>query len=332
MKKKQFQKKEIIILFSIIIISFFTISSISAAATDSSCELNLTILNQDPYPAIPNEYVDVVFQLRGLSNSNCKGARIELVPNYPFSLDENNSLREIKGSTYIPNYKNEWMIPYKVRIDKDALDGENILEIRYAPGIWGEDSYLTKKFNINIQDSRTTFDAVIQEMSGSDISIAIANTGKYTANSVVIRIPEQSAYRAQGTSGQMVGNLDSGDYTIVSFSITKSRSNENNNLLFDIYYTDILGIRRTVNIEMSLDTGGLIGGNYSREDMMNNRNFQRNRDSGWSIWYTIIIIVIILITIIIFYKKYKKSSHKKNSHNSGSTPSWIKNIVEKEKK
>jgi len=350
--KQDFKSKkniEFFVSFLFIFLIALITPVVSAAETSNVCNLEVSLVNQDPYPAIPNSYVNVVFQVSGVQNSNCDGARFELIQAYPFSLDENDSLKILNGATYTSEYKNEWVIPYKLRVDKDALDGNNSIEVHYNSGKGSLDSYSIKKFDIAIQDSRTTFDAVIQETSGSDVSIAIANTGKYAANSVVVRIPEQEFFMASGTDGQMVGNLESGDYTIVGFSISPkmqanfqnvSRGNFRNNtqdsknkLKFDIYYTDNLGERKTVNMELPLSLAGnfsLQGGNFA--------GIRRNTGSTNSFlskWYVWVILLIIVLLGFVFYKKYRSKIkslflHKKNT--SEKTPEWINNAKEKEKK
>ena len=34
----------------------------------ASCVLDTTLLNQDPYPAVPGDYVNLVFQVTGLQS------------------------------------------------------------------------------------------------------------------------------------------------------------------------------------------------------------------------------------------------------------------------
>jgi hypothetical protein len=36
------------------------------------CTLNVSMINQDPYPATPGEPVKVVFQINGVSSPDCK--------------------------------------------------------------------------------------------------------------------------------------------------------------------------------------------------------------------------------------------------------------------
>ena len=342
---------------------FFSISLLTFASAES-CTLSISLVNQDPYPAIPGDYVDVVFQMSGIDNPECKGAVFELVPSYPFSIDENDITRILDGSSWTAKYKSEWMIPYSVRVASDAFDGNATLKVNYGQ----DNAFMSKDFNIVIQDSRTAFDAVIQDSTASDVSIAIANIGKYTANSVVVRIPEQDSFTTTGTDGQMVGNLDSGDYTIVSFSvsaITKrnfqnpnsdeeirdelNSENKNSNLEFDIYYTDELGERRIVNMELPLQMAStLLTEDGEMPEGFPGRNM-RTDESSWSHWYTLIIILLLAGGIFFLSKKYPKKTkefyskleqkikglfnkNKKSNNTSNIIPDWIKNDKIKENK
>jgi hypothetical protein len=224
--------------------------------------------------------------------------------------------------------------------------------------------YITKIFNISIENSRTAFDAVIQEISNSEVSIAIANTGKYTANSVIVRIPEQDYYTTTGTNGQMVGNLESGDYTIVSFSLSSkiillSNSqtqkkyqnssteplqrdlNQKQNLSVDIYYTDNIGERRIVTLALPISLTNLNGLNSTGMNNLSS-NFQRKNPSSWSIWHILLVLIAIFgLSFLIIKKKFPSQSKelierifkkKKKKISSNEVPDWIKNTKEKERK
>ncbi|MFA5723560.1 MAG: hypothetical protein WC979_04855 [Candidatus Pacearchaeota archaeon] len=343
------------LIYMFIAILLMTISFISAA-DDSlhTCNLNISIINQDPYPAIPGSYVKVVFQVNGVSQSQCQnGVSFKLIPSYPFSLDDGNYIVTLDKSTYTQGYNGYWMVPYTVRVDKDALDGNNTLQIGYRLADWlDSSSYSIQKFNIEVKDSRTQFDSVIQEATSSEVSIAIANVGKYTANSVVVRIPTQDDYTVTGTDGQMIGNLDSGDYTLVGFSIAKkaraqTTTNGNYNMpptqgsgqtqvaanstfKFDIYYTDNIGERRVVNMAVPLN----IASNFSTGAMMGRA---RTTTTAWYLsWTNWLIIFVVLIIIYFIYGRYgeniKNLFSKKKKATTGRIPDWVTNAKEKEKK
>jgi hypothetical protein len=72
---------------------------------------------------------------------------------------------------------------------------------------------------------KTTFDIVVQTSTSSTTTFAVVNTGANTASSVVVSIPTQLSYSTSGTSSTSVGNLDAGDYTLASFSLTSTTTN-----------------------------------------------------------------------------------------------------------
>jgi hypothetical protein len=119
----------------------------------------------------------------------------------------------------------------------------------------------------------TDFDVTFSESSEGVTSLSVANVGNNPAYSVTVRIPEQSNYRVSGSTSTIVGNLDKGDYTIVSFQISQSSSaapsgmdfsqmtakeraamreaasqamGSGNNLEVNIEYTDTTGIRHII--------------------------------------------------------------------------------------
>ena len=69
--------------------------------------------------------------------------------------------------------------------------------------------------------------------------------------------PEQESFRVMEVSANVMGNLDAGDYTLVSFQIIPIGREKN--LVVEISYTDTLGIRRTIQKEVRLDMIGTIG-------------------------------------------------------------------------
>lgn len=320
-------------------------AGMAAALGEPLCSPAVTLLNQDPYPGMPDSYVTVVFQMTGISGANCEnGAWMKLIPTYPFLLEGEEALRNLDSNTFIPNQNSNWMVPYKLRVDKDALEGVYDIELHYgANGVSDPSgSYSIKMYNITLKDSRTSFDALIQEVSGSDVTIALANSGKNVANSVVVRIPEQDNFRPVGTDGQMVGNLVSGDYTVVGFTLSpKGQMNRQNmtrqdfqqmqageikNLKFDIYYTDSLGVRRIINTELPLDlTGGSMNLTGFGGAMVARRTATATSTFSLSSLLTWQVIAALLIGIAVSFAIVRKVYAGKKSHASSTeVPDWAK--------
>jgi hypothetical protein len=340
MQNKIHDKNIILSLFlALTIFSFFSFASAETVV----CNPSINLVNQDPNPAIPESYMTVLFEVTDLSG--CDGYSVRLSPNYPFSRDTNESLvRSIASIPYAKDAKNSWMVSYKLKVDKDAMDGDYSLKLQFEEGSDGyfnvNAGYAEKGYIVSIQDSRTSFDAVIQESSSSEVSIAIANIGKYTANSVVVRIPEQDSFTVSGTDGQMVGNIDSGDYTIVGFTIAQKmssfesrntskgsvpqNSSASSKLKFDIYYTDNLGERRTVNMELLFKMGNVTIPSFG--------GARKTTTSSWySSWLLWIIVVAVFGGIYFAYKKYPNKFQFLNSKkkDSASVPDWVKKAKEK---
>jgi hypothetical protein len=137
------------------------------------------------------------------------------------------------------------------------------------------------KSEIGIQIEGTSdFEVVTQGSIGSSTTLAIANTGANTASSVIITIPQQMLYTTSGTSSINLGNLDAGDYTLATFQISSFEQNntqrpdkssmallsdisrpdgfrnqsflgfESDNLIVEVSYTDLFGIRHTIEKEV----------------------------------------------------------------------------------
>lgn len=66
----------------------------------------------------------------------------------------------------------------------------------------------------------TDFDVVFSESSNGETSFSIANIGRNPAYSVSVIVPSQMGWAVSGSNSVIIGNLNNGDYTIASFSIT----------------------------------------------------------------------------------------------------------------
>lgn len=336
--------------FLIVIIGLFAVIIANACLATATplCNPQITLVNQDPNPATPNSYVKLLFEVSGLEKDTCSnGMAVKLSPEYPFSLDPNtDSVQALEGSTYIQNYKTTWMVPYTVRIADNALEGDYQIKMLYRLGSDRnfDSSYVEGYFNVTITDAQTDFDAVIQEVSGTQVSIGIVNTGKNTANSLIIGIPQQENFRTTGISQQIVGNLVAGDYTIITFNIasTVSRnmtgtgiprnmtretsSSEAQMLKIKIDYTDEIGERRSVIKEVQFSSS-LLQGNLtgSFPSQTGRYSSQKSNISLW--WYVSGVVVLLAAGAIICRKHRKKSKEQKKSHDEKGSeknvPDWV---------
>lgn len=322
-----------VFLMTLLILNFITI--VSAEVIDYNYEesfsgTQIIQLKYEPYPVNPGEYFTLWIKIN--LGSSSRDAKFELLPEFPFSLDSNEKALRSFGSG-----PGEVVAEYKIRVDKNSVEGKNKLKFRYTSdeksGNW-----ITGSFDIQIENAQTDFDLIIQEYSETDYSIAIANIGKNTANSLIVRIPEQESYRVTGTNGQMVGNLDSGDYTIVSFSISKIGRNTEP-LKIQLDYTDSIGERRSLIKETSSMSVSPINANETTPSYENVRGLTKQQESSiftsYWFWGITILLVIIVILSVKYPNKRKEllSKLNRNKPRKGTEPKipeWV--LAEKTKK
>lgn len=257
-------KKILYLLILVSILSSSTIASADVFNTTSgtiftnTAYIKTTLVNQNPSPADPGAYDDLLFKIENAGTNSAQNVTLELIPEYPFSLDLGISAVTELGTVYgLQNGNNAFLVNYKVRVDKDAINGDNEIKLKYSIG--DGSTYNIVTFNVSVSNPRTDFTVIMQDSS----TLAIANIGANTAQSVVVTIPQQENFRVTGTSSSIIGNLNAGDYTLATFEITPAvnfsstnrralnvttnpTNTSNNNLTVEISYTDTLGIRRVV--------------------------------------------------------------------------------------
>ena len=112
--------------------------------------IQVSLLNQDPDPIGPGNYVDLRFKIyNSEGNTVAKNFQVKLEPAYPFSLDPGDDpitvLGDLPGEA---NGKNIAVAKYKVRVADNAVQGPNLIKLAYKidNGQW-----FSQGFNVDIQ-------------------------------------------------------------------------------------------------------------------------------------------------------------------------------------
>ena len=258
------------------------------ATAETVCELDVTLLQQDPYPAIPGDYVEIVFQLDGSDSPNCEEIRFLLVEDYPMVFDPGETgLRTFKKVDYLKDSEPRVLIPYKVRIDEAALDGPNEIEVFLGSGSNAQESI---KFNIEIDDSRAEFEVHIKEYNykTKEMTLEILNIEESDAEALVVEIPKQDNIIVKGSNRMIVGDVDSNEYTTTDFEATPS----NGEILIKLTYSDALNTRRTSEKTVTFDSSYF----------MNRVADQKITSTGTYIFWA----VIVLFTAWLIKNKFSK--------------------------
>lgn len=315
------EKIKIFIVITLLVLSSMTVFAEEINySINSRNEIQVSSIKYEPYPANPGEYFDLWIKVY---MGSADYGRIEFIENFPFSLDDDDDLiQEFSGSS-------SYLLHYRVRVDEDAVEGMNELQLKISSNRYSNLETISS-FDIYISNAQTDFDLVVQDSSDFEISLAIANIGKNTANSMIVRIPEQEDYTTTGTNGQMVGNLDAGDYTIVSFSLN-SMKREAGDLTIQIDYTDNIGERRSITKEISLSGNSNISMNNSSISGMVSgefpEGFQRRNSMNWNYIIIPLVILVLLVGGFFGYKNKEKIVNlikKKKKEKSNEIPDWVK--------
>ncbi|NTV23661.1 MAG: hypothetical protein HGA85_04775 [Nanoarchaeota archaeon] len=176
----------------------------------------------------------------------------------------------------------------------------------------------------------TDFDIAFSESTTDSVSFTVANVGSNPATSVSVIVPQQQGWAVSGSNSAIIGNLNTGDYTVASFSLKQDstgmaqrnmtrQSNltraaaQQNALRIQIAYTDTMGKRDTLEktVAMSAQSdasqaqgiaGTATGTGYS--------DFRRMRQESFIEKYQNYIIgvgiILLLAAILVMRARYRK--------------------------
>jgi uncharacterized repeat protein (TIGR01451 family) len=115
--------------FSLLLIASVFASSASAAV--GSANLKVTIVETNPYPAKIGEYLTLTIQVENVGGDKADNVDIDIVPEYPFSLDsEANTIQNIGALNPGRTATKEFYL----YVDKNAQKGVRSIDIRTRTG------------------------------------------------------------------------------------------------------------------------------------------------------------------------------------------------------
>ena len=119
------------------------LSSVAYADLSGVTVVSVSLVNQDPHPAIAGDVVDIYLGIENIGGESSNNLIVELEPEYPFSLVPDESAVQNIGT--IKSYqKDNYMkiITYKIKVDSDASAGSYNLTVKYYEQ---GDSLITEK-------------------------------------------------------------------------------------------------------------------------------------------------------------------------------------------
>ncbi len=227
--------------------------------------VQVTLVNQEPDPAEPGNYVDIRFKFENIGGGPANNIEVELIPEYPFSLDSGTSALKNIGSLHSRQMGDDGaIVKYHVRVNNDAVDGVNELKMRY--NVAGK-AWLTETFDIDIQTHELIL--AIKDVVSEPKEIAPGQTAiislllQNIANSIIkdIRVTldiKGKPFAPVGSSNQKsILYLKPGEYINLSFNLIAEGDAD-----ADVYqmpvifeYVDELGTKYSKNSTIGLIVG-----------------------------------------------------------------------------
>lgn len=291
----------------------------SAYGSTTNPNFDVQSLNYNPYPVSSGEWFDILVQVQNTGQNDAQNVKIELTPTFPFSSNESlvSVYNTILGS--INAYKTGFssdastvLLKYRVRVDDNAPEGTSNLNLKITPDYGNPDSVgVTTSLPVEIANTKTDFDIIMQDSTSQGTSFSIANIGQNPATAVTIAINSSSGIRTSGSSSSIIGNLANGDFTTVTFQIQQPNFNmtgrgqynttgnqqrgNSQTVAMDISYTDTAGVRNTIEKIVPIS----IVSNFTRTSRTTTTNLSIN-------YLQIAIGIIIGIVLVFIYRKIKK--------------------------
>ena len=254
------------------------------------CEIDVSLLNQDPYPAVPGEKMEAVFTISNIDSAECGTIEFEVINEYPFTVSPGFDNRYIfQSGTFTKDYNSQKIIPIDYIVDNRALDGDTPIEVKYRHSVSsGSSNFLSKTFDIKIEDVKVDFEIFVSDydFSTKEIKFEILNIGKADIEAVTIEVPKQEGIKVYGSNRENVGDLSSNEDTSSDLRMDINT----NKVKLLVSYSDSIQVRRVVEKEITFDAS----------------LFEETKETGGKNYTNWIVAAVVIALILYFFMRRKK--------------------------
>ncbi|MBD3247648.1 hypothetical protein GF378_03465 [Candidatus Pacearchaeota archaeon] len=302
---KQRKKALSLIIACILLVNITAITS-AATAIGGVPDVDVVLLNQDPDPVEQGDVVEVRFKVENTGTATLDDVELKLLPSYPFTIYSGTATRNIGKLKSSLTGADAAIIDYKLRVDKDAAEGENEIELEVNTGTMtktyddGEfmidiEQYNVPELNVYIKENN-----ILQPNTKGTIAIEVANVDLGDVEFLQMTLLPSEDYKLLSSSDYVyIGNVDSDDTDSEDFEIyVKDVEDGEVSVPIKIEYQDSneKEYEKTIDLKFSV---------YSSRDLKKYGLKETN--------YTGIIILAILAIIVYFYWRRKNRKNKKHA-------------------
>jgi hypothetical protein len=212
------------------ILCFIAVGFVSAESIASSSNLKVTLINQEPDPVTPGSIVDVKLRVENMGSGVAENVIIEFIPEYPFSIRPGDSVSQNIGTIGGRQTGDDGVIvEFKLKVDKDAVQGDNDLKVKYKTGI--DTWVIPEPFAIRVKTPVAVLDAasiitvpsVIVPGEPAKINLVLKNYADSLMSNVNVKfdfvsssIPIAPLY---STSEKVLKNIAAGEEVSIAFDV-----------------------------------------------------------------------------------------------------------------
>lgn len=211
-----------------IIAFLFIVNAAMAASTLVGGTLSLNTVEYLPFPAQPGEYIDLFTGVSNEGSSSVSGVQCRIEPAFPFTLDNNEiALKEVG----ILAPRQGFLLKYKVRVDQNAVAGDNELKFSCKTESTG---FVTAKMGIFVQAKEANLDlekisvnpTTVKPGAQEVVTIRLTNTAKITLKDILATLTLNDTTLPfaplGGGSQRQVRSLEAGESVDLTFTLVSS--------------------------------------------------------------------------------------------------------------
>lgn len=261
-------KKSILIVLFMMVLGSCVVyaANVTKMPIEDWYNLRITLVNQEPDPVEPGKYVDVRFKIENRGSKNAEDVILELLPEFPFSIDkESDAIKKI-GSVHGRQIGNLGVIvKYKIRVDENAVEGENILKLRFRVknSEWVElDDF---EINIRTEDALLVISSINPEriVQGivTPVTIGFKNLGDSWLRNIQAKLKLGGIPIApvDSSNEEAIRELMGKTEKNLTFKLVAEGDADSNiyKIPLEINYLDNVGTKYGKNISIGLIVGGI---------------------------------------------------------------------------
>ncbi|MFW6220603.1 MAG: COG1361 S-layer family protein [Nanoarchaeota archaeon] len=178
----------------IIFLTIIFLLTINLALADFDfTSIKSTLLNQDPDPAEPGEYVELRWKIEKRGNLEVENLTFELDINYPFFFDKiDTSTKKLGDWKGFSEDKEYYTLFYKIRVDDNAIKGTYPVKLKYS---YNDKKVIHKEeYDIRVSDresskfvigkTTTSPRKILNDLDEVEFEVELINIGDGSANNV----------------------------------------------------------------------------------------------------------------------------------------------------